>query len=83
MFVGFSFAVVATSRVQRDVMGGGWNSWYSFRYISPQIAWWVISPSGISAAARRLNVSAALVILIEYGLLAADVFIIFARYVGR
>jgi hypothetical protein len=86
VFVGFGFAVPATARVQRDIMGGGWYAGFSPRYISyisPQIALYVISPSGISAAARRLNLSPARVILIEYGLLTADVLIMLARYVAR
>jgi hypothetical protein len=83
VFVGASFFTVATSRVQRDVMGGGWNSRISLRYISPQIAWYVISPAGISAAANRLNIAPALAMLAVYGLLACDVLLMGARYLGH
>jgi hypothetical protein len=83
VFVGASFSTVATSRVQRDVMGGGWNSRFSLRYISPQIAWYVISPAGISAAAHRLNIAPALAMLAVYGLLACDVLLMGARYLGH
>jgi hypothetical protein len=82
-FVGVSFSLPATARVQRDVMGGGWNSRISLRYISPQIAWYVLSPSGISAAARRLNIAPALVMLVVYGLMASDVLLVAAHYFGR
>jgi hypothetical protein len=83
VFVGASFFTVATSGVQRDVMGGGWNSRFSLRYISPQIAWYVISPAGISAAANRLNIAPALAMLAVYGLLACDVLLMGARYLGH
>ena len=83
VLVGASFFTVATSRVQRDVMGGGWNSRISLRYISPQITWYVISPAGISAAANRLNIAPALAMLAVYGLLACDVLIMAARYLGH
>jgi hypothetical protein len=83
VFVGASFFTVATSRVQRDVMGGGWNSRISLRYISPQITWYVISPAGISAAANRLNIAPALAMLAVYGLLAFDVLLMGARYLGH
>jgi hypothetical protein len=82
-FVGFTFATVATSRVQRDVMGGGWNSRISSRYISPQIALYVLSPSGISAAATRLNIAPGLAMLITYGLLACDLALMAAHYFGH
>jgi hypothetical protein len=81
--VGGGFALNATARVQRDVMGGGWNSRISLRYISPQIALYVMSPSGISAAAERLNIAPVLAMLVVYGLLATDVLLIFAHYFGR
>ncbi len=70
-------------------MGGGWDAGFSPRYlsylsyISPEVALYVISPSGISAAARRLNISPARVILVEYGLVAASVLIVLDRYVAR
>ncbi len=70
MFVGVAFAVVVAARVQHDIMGGGWDGGFSPRflsYISPEVALYVISPSGISAAARRLNSSPARLILVEYG----------------
>lgn len=82
-FVGASFHLFATSRVQRDVMGGGWNSRFSLQYISPQIALYVISPSGISAAAERLNIAPVLAMLVVYGLLAADVLLMAAHYFGH
>jgi hypothetical protein len=82
-FVGASFATFATSRVQRDLMGGGWNSRFATRYISPQIALYVISPAGISAAASRLNIAPVLAMLVIYGLLAADVLLMVAHYFGR
>jgi hypothetical protein len=80
---GGAFSLNATSRVQRDVMGGGWNSRISLRYISPQIALYVMSPSGISAAAERLKIAPVLAMLVVYGLLATDVLLIFAHYFGR
>jgi hypothetical protein len=85
VFVGFAFAVIAAARVQHDIMGGGWYGGFAPRisYISPEVALYVISPSGISAAARRLNSSPARVILVEYGLLAAAVLIVLDRYVAR
>jgi hypothetical protein len=82
-FVGFSFVVPATGRVQRDVMGGGWNSKIATRYISPQIGLYVISPAGISAAASRLNIAPVLAMFVIYGLLAADVLLMVAHYFGR
>jgi len=85
VFVGFAFAVVVAARVQHDIMGGGWYGGFAPRisYISPEVALYVISPSGISAAARRLNSSPARLILVEYGLLAAAVLIVLDRLVGR
>jgi hypothetical protein len=83
VFVGVAFAVVVAARVQHDIMGGGWYGGFSPRYISPQVALYVISPSGISAATRRLNSSPARVIFVEYGLLAAAVLIVLHRLVGR
>jgi hypothetical protein len=86
VFVGLAFLAVAAARVQHDIMGGGWDGGFAPRfisYISPEVALYVISPSGISAAARRLNVSAARVILVEYGLLVAAVLIVLHRYVAR
>jgi hypothetical protein len=83
VFVGFAFAVVVAARVQHDIMGGGWYEGFSPRYISPQVALYVISPSGISAAARRLNSSPARVMVVEYGLLVAAFLIVLHRLVGR
>ena len=89
VLVGFAVVVVAAARVQHDIMGGGWDAGFSPRYlsylsyISPEVARYVISPSGISAAARRLNSSPARVILVEYGLVAASVLIVLDRYVAR
>lgn len=82
-FAGASFHTVATARVQRDMMGGGWNAGFALGYISPQIALYVISPSGISAAAERLNIAPVLAMLAIYGLLAADVLLIGAHYFGH
>jgi hypothetical protein len=82
-FVGFTFSTIATSRVQRDVMGGGWNSRFSLQYISPQIALYVLSPSGISAAAERLNIAPMLAMLVVYALFAADVLLVAAHYFGH
>jgi len=83
VLVGGSFFTVATSRVQRDVMGGGWNSRFSLQYISPQIAWYVLSPAGISAAAQRLKIAPALAMLAVYGILACDVVLMAAHYLGH
>jgi hypothetical protein len=83
VFVGVAFAVVVAARVQHDIMGGGWYGRLSPRYISPQVALYVISPSGISAAARRLNSSPARVIFVEYGLVAAAFLVVLHRLVGR
>jgi hypothetical protein len=86
VLVGFVFAVVVAARVQHDIMGGGWYGGFAPRcssYISPQVALYVISPSGISAAARRLNSAPARVILVEYWLLVASVLIVLDRYVAR
>jgi hypothetical protein len=85
VFVGFALTVVAAARVQHDIMGGGW---YGFSprvisYISPQVALYLVGPSGISAAARRLNTSPARVILVEYGLLVASVLMVLDRLVAR
>jgi hypothetical protein len=81
--VGFAFAVVAAARVQHDIMGGGWYGGFPIRYISPQVALYVISPSGVGAAARRLNFPPARLILVEYGLLAASVLIVLDRFTAR
>jgi hypothetical protein len=83
VFVGIAFAVVVAARVQHDIMGGGWYGGFPIRYISPQVALYVVGPSGISAAARRLNLSPARVILVEYGLVTASVLIVLDRYVAR
>lgn len=86
VFVGVAFAAVVAARVQHDIMGGGWYGGFSpkyLSYISPEVALYVISPSGISAAARRLNSSPARAIVLEYGLLAAAVLIVLHRLVGR
>jgi hypothetical protein len=83
VFVGFALAVVPTARIQHDIMGGGWYPGFPVRYISPEVARYVISPSGISAAARRLNISPARMILVEYGLVAATVLVVLDRYVAR
>jgi hypothetical protein len=86
VFVGVAFAVVVAARVQHDIMGGGWHGGLSLGYISyinPQVALYVISPSGISAAARRLNSSPARLMFVEYGLLVAVFLIVLHRLVGR
>ncbi len=86
MFVGVAFAVVVAARVQHDIMGGGWDGGFSPRflsYISPEVALYVITPSGIAAAARRLNSSPARLILVEYALLVAAFLIVLQRLVGR
>jgi hypothetical protein len=85
VLAGFAFAVVAAARVQHDIMGGGWYGGFAPRisYISPQVALYVISPSGISAAARRLDSSPAGVFLVEYCLLVAAFLIVLHRLVGR
>jgi hypothetical protein len=83
VLVGFVFAIVVAARVQHDIMGGGWYGGFARRYssyISPQVALYVISPSGIAAAARRLNLSSGRLILVEYGLLAASILIVLTRY---
>ena len=82
-FVGASFSVPATARVQRDVMGGGWNSRLALGYISPQISLYVMSPSGISDAARRLNIAPGLAMLVIYGLGVSDVLLMAAHYFGH
>ena len=82
VLVGLAVALVPTARVQHDIMGGGWYPGFPIRYISPQIARYVISPSGISAAARRLNIAPGRVILVEYALVAASVLIVLDRYVA-
>lgn len=82
-FVGCSFSTFAAGRVQRDVMGGGWKSQFALQYISPQIIAYVNGPSGIGDAARRLNIAPALAMLVVYGLFAADLLLIAARYFGR
>jgi hypothetical protein len=83
VFVGLAFAVVAAARVQHDIMGGGWYPGFPVRYISPEVARYAISPSGISAAARRLNTAPGRVILLEYALVAAAVLVVLDRYVAR
>jgi hypothetical protein len=86
VLVGFAFVLVVAARVQHDIMGGGWYGGFSLghlNYVSPQVAVYVISPSGISAAARRVNSSPARMIVIEYGLLAAALLIVLDRLVGR
>jgi len=83
VFVGFVVAVVVAARVQHDIMGGGWYGGFPIRYISPQVARYVIGPAGISAAARRLNVSPARVILVEYGLLVTAVLIVLDHCFAR
>ena len=86
VFVGIAFAVVVAARVQHDIMGGGWREEITPRfisYISPEVALYVIRPSGISAAARRLNYPAARFILVEYGLLTASVLLVVARFTSR
>jgi len=86
VFAGFAFAAVVAARVQHDIMGGGWDGGFSLpiiSYISPQVALYVISPSGISAAARRLNSSPARLILVEYGLAVTAFLVVLHRLVGR
>ena len=86
LLVGVVFDVAVAARVQHDIMGGGWDGGFSLgfiSYISPEVALYVIRPSGISAAARRLNSSPARVILVEYGLLVAAFLIVLHRLVGR
>jgi hypothetical protein len=83
VFVGFVFAVVAAARIQHDIMGGGWYPGFSPRYISPEVALYAIRPSGLSAAARRLNLSSAPVILVVYGCPLAGFLIVLGRYVAR
>ena len=85
VFVGVAVAFVVAARVQHDIMGGGWHGGFAPRisYISPEVALYVISPSGISAAARRLNSSPARLILAEYGLVVAAFLIVLHRLVGR
>ncbi len=86
VLAGFAIVVVAAALVQHDIMGGGWDGGFSRRfssYISPEVARYVVSPSGISAAARRLNISPARVILVEYGLLVVSVLIVLGHYVAR
>jgi hypothetical protein len=82
-FVGACLSLPATAGVQRDVMGGGWNSRFALRYISPQIALYVVSPAGISAAANRLNIAPVLAMFVIYGTLAADILLMIAHYFGR
>ena len=86
VLVGVVCAAVVAARVQHDIMGGGWDGGLlpSFlSYISPEVALYVIAPSGIAAAARRLNASTARVILAEYALLVAAFLIVLHRLVGR
>lgn len=83
VLLGFVLVVVPTARIQHDIMGGGWYPGFPIRYISPETARYVISPSGISAAALRVNVPAWRVILVEYGLVAASVLVVLDRYVAR
>jgi hypothetical protein len=70
VLVGVAIAVVVAARVQHDIMGGGWDGGLSpkyLTYISPEVALYVIGPSGTAAAARRLNSSTARAILVECG----------------
>jgi hypothetical protein len=86
VFVGIAFAVVVAARVQHDIMGGGWREEFSPRfigYISPEVALYVIWPSGISAAARRLNYSAGRLIVVEYTLLTASVLVVIGTFTSR
>ena len=86
VFAGFAFAAIVAARVQHDIMGGSWDGGLSLpfiSYISPEVALYVISPSGMSAAARRLNSSSARLILVEYGLLVTAFLVVLHRLVGR
>ena len=83
LLVGVGFVVAAAARVQHDIMGGGWYPGFPVRYISPEVARYVISPSGISAAAGRLNTAPGRIILVEYTLVAASVVVLLDRYVAR
>jgi hypothetical protein len=85
VLVGLALTVVPTARVQHDIMGGGWYGGFAPRvsYISPEVVRYVISPSGISAAARRLNIAPGRVILVEYALVAAAALAVLDRYVAR
>jgi len=84
VLVGFVFAVVVAARVQHDIMGGGWYGGFAPRfssYISPQVALYVISVSGISDAALRLKSSPTRVIFVEYWLLVASVLLVLSPLV--
>jgi hypothetical protein len=83
MLVGFAVAVVVAAGIQHDIMGGGWSEGPRVVYISPEVALYVISPSGISAAARRLNSSPARLIFVEYGCLTASVLMVLDRFTSR
>jgi len=43
----------------------------------------VLSPAGISAAAQRLKIAPALAMLAVYGILACDVVLMAAHYLGH
>jgi len=85
VFAGIALAFVVAARVQHDIMGGGWYGGFAPRisYISPEVALYVISPSGTSAAARRLNAPPARLTLVEYGLVVAAFLIVLHRLVGQ
>jgi hypothetical protein len=82
-FAGATAFTIATSRVQRDMMGGGWDAPYAWKYISPQVVWYTLSPQGTTDAATRLTISPLLAMVVFYGLLAGDVALIAAHYLGH